>query len=51
VINFARLLHDECVPWNAVHHEVSISRWMFEAPHPAATVMGSMQRVDASIWR
>lgn len=39
VINFARCLHEEGVSWDAIHHEVSISRWMFDAPHPAATAM------------
>jgi hypothetical protein len=44
VINFARFLHDEGVPWDAIHHEVSFSRWMFDQPHPAATAMTTAQR-------
>jgi hypothetical protein len=39
VINFARLLHEEGVPWDAIHHEVPFSRWMFDEPHPAAMAM------------
>lgn len=38
VINFARFLNEVGVPWDALHHEVSRSRWLFEAPHPAAAV-------------
>jgi hypothetical protein len=37
VINFARFLEEEGVSWDAIHHEVPISRWMFDAEHPAAT--------------
>jgi hypothetical protein len=44
VINYARLLQDEGVPWDAIHHEVSFSRWMFDQPHPAATAMTTAQR-------
>jgi len=32
------------VPWDAIHHEVSFSRWMFDKPHPAATAMTKGQR-------
>ena len=52
VITFARLLHDAGIPWDAIHHELSISRWMFEEPHPAATVMTPAQqrrRVDLAL--
>lgn len=28
VINFARYLNEEGVPWDAIHREVSISRWI-----------------------
>lgn len=44
VINFARFLNEEGVPWDAIHHEVSMSRWLFEAPHPAATSMTPAER-------
>ena len=44
VINFARLLNEEGVPRDAIHHEVSMSRWIFEEPHPAATAMTPAQR-------
>jgi hypothetical protein len=44
VINFARFLHEEGVDWDAIHHEVSFSRWMFDEPHPAATTMTAAQR-------
>ena len=44
VINFARFLNEEGVPWDAIHHEVSMSRWIFEDPHPAATAMTPAQR-------
>lgn len=44
VINFARFLNEEGVPWDAIHHEVSMSRWIFEEPHPAATAMTPAQR-------
>ncbi len=44
VINFARFLHEEGVPWDAIHHEVSVSRWMFDGLHPAATAMTPAQR-------
>jgi hypothetical protein len=49
VIHFARFLNEVGVAWNDIHHEVSLSRWMFEAPHPAATVMtkhAQRRRVD-----
>jgi hypothetical protein len=44
VIHFARFLHEEGVPWDAVHHEVPMSRWIFDSPHPAATKMTPAQR-------
>jgi hypothetical protein len=49
VIAFARFLVEAGVPWNAIHHEVSISRWIFDAPHPAATAMtttAARRRID-----
>jgi hypothetical protein len=44
VINFARFLNQAGVPWDAIHHEVSVSRWMFDQPHPAATTMTPGER-------
>lgn len=44
VIHFARFLNEAGVPWDAIHHQVSVSRWLFEPPHPAATA-------GASKWR
>jgi hypothetical protein len=52
VIHFARFLHEEGVPWEDIHNEVTLSRWMFEAPHPAATVMSAhpqRRRVDLAL--
>ena len=48
VIAFARFLNEAGVPTDAIHHEVSISRWLFDSPHPAATAMtsGARRRVD-----
>lgn len=37
VIRFARFLNEAGVPWDAMHHQVSVSRWLFDAPHPGAT--------------
>lgn len=37
VAHFARFVHEAGVPWDDIHHEVSVSRWLFDAPHPAAT--------------
>lgn len=37
MIHFARLLNEVGVAWEDMHHEVSVSRWLFEPPHPAAT--------------
>lgn len=54
VVHFARFLHREGLPWKAIHHEVTLSRWMFDAPHPAATVMGehaARRRVDIVLVR
>src|SRR5207247_11394003 len=44
VINFARFLQEADVPWDAIHHEVPMSRWLFDAEHPAATKMTPGQR-------
>jgi hypothetical protein len=49
VLAFVRFLLDAGLPWEAIHNEVSISRWIFDKPHPAATVMtgkGLRRRVD-----
>ena len=34
---FAWFIHEAGVPWDAIHHEVSDSRWLFDIPHPAAS--------------
>lgn len=44
VIHFARFLKSEDIPWDAMHHQLAISRWIFDAPHPAATTMTPGQR-------
>jgi hypothetical protein len=48
VINFARFLHEAGVPWDAIHHEVPVARWIFDAPHPAATAIagGKQRQID-----
>ena len=49
VIAFVRALVEGGVPWEAIHNEVSISRWIFDAPHPAATATSTSRlrrRVD-----
>ena len=54
VINFARFLNEAGVPWDAIHHEVSVSRWIFDKPHPAATVMtknAARRRIDLVLIR
>jgi hypothetical protein len=37
VIHFARFLNEAGVPWEAMNHELSVSRWLFDNEHPAAT--------------
>ncbi len=50
VMHFARFLSETGVPWEAIHHQVSGSRWMFDKPHPAATNPGeSRWRVDLAL--
>jgi hypothetical protein len=50
VIHFARFLSESGVPWESIHHEVSVSRWLFEPPHPAATADGANRwRVDMTL--
>jgi hypothetical protein len=39
VAHFARFLNEAGVPWDAIHHQVSVSRWVFDGPHPAATAV------------
>lgn len=36
-MTFARLLIESGVPWDAIHHQVAVSRWIFDTGHPAAT--------------
>jgi hypothetical protein len=54
VIHFARFLNEAAVPWEDIHHQVSISRWIFDAPHPAATQMTEgerRRRIDLALLR
>lgn len=54
VIHFARFLNEAGVPWEAIHHQVSVSRWIFDAPHPAATSMTAgerRRRIDLALLR
>lgn len=51
VIHFARFLNEAGVPWEDIHHQVSVSRWLFEEPHPAATAGASKWRVDLALLR
>jgi hypothetical protein len=54
VIHFARFLNEAGVPWDAIHHQVSVSRWLFDAPHAAATTMTPAQRrrrIDLALLR
>lgn len=54
VIHFARFLSEVGVPWDAIHHQVAISRWLFDAPHPAATKTTPGQRrrkIDLALLR
>jgi hypothetical protein len=37
-LHFARFLVDAGVPWEAIHMELSNSIWIFDAPHPAASI-------------
>jgi hypothetical protein len=49
VIHFARFLNEAGVSWDAIHHEVSVSRWLFEPPHPAAAAGVSKWRWRADL--
>lgn len=54
VIHFARFLNEAGVPWDAIHHQVAVSRWIFDAPHPAATAMTPgerRRRIDLALLR
>lgn len=54
VIHFARFLNEAGVPWESIHHQVSMSRWIFDAPHPAATTMTTgerRRRIDLALLR
>lgn len=44
VVRFARFLEKEGVPWDAMHHEVPVSRWLFDGSHPAANAMTPAER-------
>ena len=52
VIHFARFLNEAGVPWDSIHHQVSISRWLFDQPHPAATATQpgtARRRIDLAL--
>jgi hypothetical protein len=54
VIHFARFLNEAGVTWEAIHHQVAISRWIFDAPHAAATTMTPgerRRRIDLALLR
>lgn len=54
VIHFARFLNECEVRWDAIHHQVSVSRWLFDHPHPAATAATPGERrwrVDLALLR
>jgi hypothetical protein len=54
VIHFARFLNEAGVPWEAIHHQVAISRWIFDKPHPAATASTPgerRRRIDLALLR
>ncbi len=51
VMHFARFLNEAGIPWDAIHHQVSVSRWLFESPHPAATAGARKWRVDLALLR
>jgi hypothetical protein len=51
-VAFARMLHDQGVPWEAIHSELSISRWIFDSSHRAGRKMsesGALRRVDLAL--
>jgi hypothetical protein len=51
VIHFARFLNEAGVPWDAIHHQVSVSRWLFDDPHPAVIAGASKWRVDLALLK
>lgn len=51
VMQFARFLNECGAGWEAIHHEVSASRWLFEEPHPAATREARRWRADLGLLR
>jgi hypothetical protein len=54
VMNFARFLNEAGVSWDSIHHQVSVSRWLFDASHPAATaglVKGKRWCVDLALLK
>jgi hypothetical protein len=53
-MQFARFLNESGIPWDAIHHQVAISRWIFDAPHPAATAItpgGKRRHIDLALLR
>lgn len=51
VMQFARFLNECGVGWEAIHHQVSVSRWLFDGAHPAATREARRWRVDLALLR
>jgi hypothetical protein len=49
VAHFARFLKKAGIRWDAMHHQVSLSQWLFSGNHPAATAGASRWRVDLAI--
>jgi hypothetical protein len=44
VVAFIRFLVEAGLPWEGIHNEVPISRWIFDEPHPAATAVSKAHR-------
>jgi hypothetical protein len=49
VMHFSRFLAAEGVPWSAMHHQVSVSKWLFSEPHSAALAGSYRWRVDLAL--
>ena len=49
VMHFSRFLAAAGVPWTAMHHQVSVSKWLFREPHPAALAGSYRWRVDLAL--
>jgi hypothetical protein len=49
VMHFARFLNESGAPWEAIHHQLSVSRWLFDSPHPAASAGAKRWRVDLAL--